>query len=451
MLLGLSILGVWLEPLRMLVWALDGMLVLVCLLERTLTPNPQSLGVSRRVPERAGLSREFERVVRIQAPKGAQGLRLELREVFCAELQASARTVDGQKGRPTIPGDPTHGPDVAILAEGVNSFVRTYVAGVRGELTLGDLRLTLRGPLGLLERQTVVRGLQTIRIEPPLTNLKTILQLAASNRWQDLGVRRLRKRGGLTEFEALREYVIGDDPRLIDWKAFARRGFPVVRDFQEERGQELVILVDGGRRMGATSTSGSQVNWTKMDHALDVGLELAAVALQAGDRVGFGVFDSRLRSYMQPLKGAHHLGRIKQAVFDKLPSALESDLARALRELSVLHRRRALLVVISDVADPLSISLQRRALQSGAKRHAIVLATLDDPSLRQIEEGTLEASAAERAVAMALANERSECLSVLRHSGARILDTLPAESAAPLLTAWLDARRGRRTSKAGRV
>ena len=80
-----------------------------------------------------------------------------------------------------------------------------------------------------------------------------------------------------------------------------------------------------------------------------------------------------------------------------------------------------------------------------------MLATLDDPSLRQIEEGTLEASAAERAVAMALANERSECLSVLRHSGARILDTLPAESAAPLLTAWLDARRGRRTSKAGRV
>jgi uncharacterized protein (DUF58 family) len=445
-LFGLSLLAIWLEPLRTLVLGLDGLLLFTCVLEFTRLPDPKHLSVARRLPDRAGLSREFERVVRVQVKGLGGGLRLELREVFPAELEVVGRTLDLSSGQPPVPQDPTGGPDVVVLREGANRFERIYRSTVRGNLRLGDLRLTLRGPLGLLERQALVHGEQSIRIEPPLTNLKTILRLAASNRWQDLGVRRLRKRGGLTEFESLREYVVGDDPRLVDWKAFARRGYPVVRDFQEERGQELFILVDGGRRMGATSTSGDQENWTKLDHALDVGLELAAVALQAGDRVGFAVFDSRLRNYVAALKGPRQLGHIKRAVFAELPSSSESDLARALRELSVLHRRRALLVVISEVPDPLSIEHQRRALSSGSKRHSIVLASLDDPSLRAIEEGQVECSAAERSVALCLAEERRRCLSALRHSGARVLDVLPAESAASLLSAWLDARRGRLSS-----
>ncbi|MFT7484906.1 MAG: hypothetical protein ACI9F9_000751, partial [Candidatus Paceibacteria bacterium] len=155
------------------------------------------------------------------------------------------------------------------------------------------------------------------------------------------------------------------------------------------------------------------------------------------------VFDRRLRVFTSAHKGARQLGRIKSAIFAELPSSMESDLARALREISILHRRRALIVVISDVADPLSVDRQRLALQSGSKRHGVVLATLDDPDLRALEEGRTPASAAERAVALSLASERRAALSQLRQSGARVLDSLPAESAGPLLGAWLDARRGR--------
>ena len=115
---------------------------------------------------------------------------------------------------------------------------------------------------------------------------------------------------------------MGDDPRLVDWKAFARRGYPVVRDFQEERGQELIVVVDGGRRMGAGTAGTQGTEWTKLDYALDAGLELAAVALQAGDRVGFAVFDRRLRVYIPAIKGARQLGRIKRAVFAELPSSV---------------------------------------------------------------------------------------------------------------------------------
>ncbi len=444
-LLGLAFLGVAVVSVQRVVWGLDVLFVLALLVERLATPSPGRLEVRRSLPERAGLTVEFERVVEIGAGV-AQGLRVELREQFSEHFEVVSRTLEGLAGQAPEADDPTGGPDSAWLearrGAGAVRLVRSYRAHRRGLLGLGKLRLRLTGPLGLLQRQALLHGSHSIVIEPALANLDAILGLAASERWHDLGVRNLRRKGGLTEFESLRDYVQGDDPRLIDWKAFARRGRPIVREYQEERGQELIIMVDAGRRMGVTTQTESQRGWTKLDHALDAALELAAVALQAGDRVGVAVFDRKLRLYMPPTKGKRQLGKLREAVFAELPSKDETDLARALREVSVLHRRRATLVVISDVADPYSVPAQRAALSSGSRRHSLVLATLDDPALREVLEARSDVRPAERACAFALAEERNSALATLRRSGARVLDTLPAESAGTLLSAWLDARRG---------
>lgn len=417
---------------------LDGVLVLAVLVDRWRTPDPRRLVVERAVPERAGLDQPFERRVRVSAASAA-GLELEVREEFPASLEVVERSHDGVAAAPRA-DDPTGGPDRARLGDGATVLARRYRGRVRGLQSLGRLRLRLRSPWGLVQRQAEHHGPQAIAIDPPLAGLSRVLRLAASERWQDLGVRRLARRGGPTEFESLREYVQGDDLNRVDWKAFARRATPIVREYQEERGQELLVLIDAGRRMAQRSGS---AGWTRLDHALDVGLELAAVALQAGDRVGVAVFDRGLRVYVPPRKGGRQLLRLKEAVFAEQPSTRESDVGRALRELSVRHRRRALVVMLSELADPLSVEHQRRALSAGSRRHPLVLATLDDPALRATCAGGAEVPAAERAVALSLERERARGLAVLRRSGARVLDTLPAEAAAPLLGAWLDARRGR--------
>jgi len=420
--------------------AADLGLLLAAAADFLLTPSPARLSVARRLPERAGLAQAFERCARIE-PGPAAGLVLELREEFAPAFEVVARCLGPGELRPPRPGDPTGGPDRARLPSAAIDLCRTYVSRRRGVHALGDLRLRLRGPLGLVWRQARLSGEQRIAIEPPLLGLERTLRLAASERWHDLGLRRLRRRGGLTEFESLREYVHGDDLRLFDWKAFARRGRPIVREFQEERGQELIVLIDVGRRMGTTTAVGEERGWSKLDHALDAGLELAAVALESGDRVGVALFDSRLRVYVAPAKGRRQLGRLREAVFDAQASSRESDVARALRELSVQHRRRALLALITDVADPLSVERQRRALRAGSKRHRIVLATLDDPSIRRAAAGELALEPAVRASALHLVEERARGLRELRRAGLRVLDSLPAEAAGPLLAAWLDARR----------
>jgi uncharacterized protein (DUF58 family) len=192
-----------------------------------------------------------------------------------------------------------------------------------------------------------------------------------------------------------------------------------------------------GYDSGRSSLSG----WTKLDHALDAGLELAAVALSRGDRVGLIAFDARVLAYLPPVRGSNQLRRLREAVFGLEPSRLEADIGRGLRELGLRHRRSALLVVLSDLADPLSVERQKNALAAGSRRHKIVFAGLDDPSLRLAAEGKLETEGGVRAVALELGHERRAGLRRLRRPGLRVIDALPAEAAGPLLGAWLEERR----------
>lgn len=418
------------------------------------TPPPAMIELERRIPARVGLSRGFLRVLALSCER-ARGLRLEAHEEFPAPFRVLARTVEGETVGPEGPfgaegggegGDapnPSGGPDVGIFGEGPLELARSYRSDLRGAFRFGGLRLRLRGRLGLVERQTRFEGEQEIAVEPALPGLRNTLRLAASDRWQDLGVRMLRRRGGETEFESLREYVPGDDKRRVDWKAFARRGKPMVRQYQVERGQELILMIDSGRRMRITTALGRKRGWSKLDWAIDAALQLAAVALAKGDRVGCATFDRGLSTWVVPAKGARQLTRLSQALFERQPSPHDADLARALRELAARHRRRATVILLSDVSDPLSVGLQRRALAAASGRHRLVFAALDDPGLRAAAEpvGDSEVPASVRATALELMGDRRRSLRSLATSGARVLDALPAEAAAPLLAAWLEERR----------
>ena len=407
------------------------------------TPDPASLSVERELPIRVGLGRTFERTLRV-AGKGVGGLRCEVHESFPGPFIVVSRSVDGSSAPPARGAggdgfDPSGGPDRGRFEGEEIAFARALCSRRRGVFRFGAVRVALRGRLGLVVRQSRWLGTQEIAVLPALDGLDRTLRLAASERWRDLGVRLLRRGGGETEFESLRSYVPGDDVRRVDWKAFARRGRPMVRTYQVERGQELFLLVDAGRRMRIVCEDGEGRGWTKLDWALDAALQLAAVALGRGDRVGCAAFTHGLEGFTAPARGSRQLERLLQSLFHRQASTEEADLSRALRELAIRHRRRATVVVLSDVADPLSVDAQRRALAAAARHHRIVFCALDDPDLR----GALDpgARADLRAAAFELAAARVRSFRRLRGTGIRVLDPLPAEAAAPLLSAWLAERR----------
>lgn len=423
--------------MRLVVLVYGIVLLLATLIDWLQTPRPKEVLLERELPVRAGLSEDFERRLLLRTRAGT---RLTVFEEAPRSFATTRRTFEDETAPP--PGDPTGGEDAGVTdPHGELVLSRTYNSSLRGVHHLGDLRLRVRGPLGLIERTTRVSREDPVRIEPALAGLGKVLRLAASERWRDLGARRLDRRGGQNDFESLREYVVGDDVRRLDWKAYARRGKPMVRRYQVERGQELLIAIDTGRRMGATSEEGELTGWSKLDHALDAALELAAVALNRGDRVGIAAYAGGLDVYVPSARGSRHLRRLTEAVFALKPSPLESDLEGALRGIGVRSRRRGTVIVFSEVADRHSLEGQISALHFGARRHRMIFAGLDDPSLRRAANGEDPVEPAVRAAALEARGTRSEGIRRLRASGARVIDALPAEAAGPVLTAWLEARR----------
>jgi uncharacterized protein (DUF58 family) len=127
-------------------------------------------------------------------------------------------------------------------------------------------------------------------------------------------LRRRRHALGGTEFSELREYNLGDDLRLVDWKATARRGHPLVRLMEPERDQPLIILLDRGRLMTAQVAGIKRFDW-----GLNAALALALAGLRRGDRVGFCVFDSEIHTWIGPQPGQSHLSRIIERVYNLEP------------------------------------------------------------------------------------------------------------------------------------
>lgn len=320
-------------------------------------------------------------------------------------------------------------------------FKSRFRARRRGRFNLGVLAFHVRGPLGLARQTVFFRGNDRLRVEPAMASLSRTLQLVASKRWWDLGVTRVRHaRGGQTEFESLRGYVPGDEPRTLDWKAFARHGKPMVRQYEPEHGQEVILLFDCGRRMGIPVVEPGLPEWTKLDHALDAGLEFAAAVLSQGDRVGLMAFDSKVLSFVAPARSGRQLLRLKQAVFDLAPSERESNLSAALDELNVRHRRRCLVIILTDLADPLGVEAEARALAHAGKQR-LVFCALGDPDLVALATNKAAPGQELRAnAARYLAGQRQAGFNKLARC-ARVLDLEATRTAGPLLTAWFQERR----------
>lgn len=438
-----AVMAVAFPGLRLGLYGLDLLALAVCLLDWVRTPDLPHMELTRSLPERVGLSRSIARELELSLPSAA-GLAVEVYEAYPIGFRVESIQEHGES-RTMGAQSEVAGPDRGSLdAHGALRLVRHYRSDQRGVFEFGDVRIRLTSRLGLWQRQARFEARFQIAVQPALAGLRQTLRLAASERWQDLGVRKLRRRGGETEFESLRDYVPGDDVRRVDWKAFARRGKPMVRQYQVERGQELILMIDMGRRMRITTAQGAGEGWSKLDWALDAALQLAAVALSKGDRVGAVAYSNGIEAWVAPRRGGQQQTRLSQALFGLQPNQGDGNLSQALLELSLRHRRRATVVILSDVADPYSIHAQRKALASASQRHRLIFAAFDDPELGRLAElpGAGEAGAPVplRASAMALMEDRRSGLRALKSSGARILDAVPAAAAAPLLAAWLSER-----------
>ena len=283
-------------------------------------------------------------------------------------------------------------------------------------------RVTVRslGPLGLAARQRSFPVEGVIRALPPFTSRKHLPSRLAVLRQLD-GRSAVRVRGAGTEFDSLRDYVIGDDVRSIDWRATARRNAVVVRTWQPERDRRLILVLDTSR-----TSAGRVGDVPRLDAAMDASLLLAALASRAGDRVDFLAGDRVIRARVRGSSRTTLLNNLVTAMAPLEPALLEANWSLMAGAIAGLSRRRALVVLLTPLEPAAIQESLLPTLTTLTRHHKVVLASVADPALARMASNVsstslvYDAAAAERTIGL-----RERTAEVLGHLGVHVIDAEP--------------------------
>jgi len=311
----------------------------------------------------------------------------------------------------------------------------------RGRYAFGDLHVRGRSRLGLSFWQRRFPAPAEIAVYPNLLEVRRYQLLARSDRLRQAGFRLTRRLGQGTEFESLREYTPDDDFRSIDWKATARRRHPISRQYETERSQTVIIMIDAGRMMSTLVG-----DLSRLDYALNAALMFAYVAVERDDAVGLIAFADDVKAFVPPRKGHRQVGLITEALYDLQPALVEPDYAEAFALLSSRARKRALVVCFTDLVDVDASSRLLGHLTALAPHHLPLLITLRDRDLQQAAQRSPAdvGEAYQRALAAQVLHDRETALGVLRQRGVMVLDALPEKLTVAAVNEYLGLKaRGR--------
>jgi uncharacterized protein (DUF58 family) len=311
----------------------------------------------------------------------------------------------------------------------------------RGDQRAAKVTARSIGPLGLAGRQRSQSVPGQVRVLPPFLSRKHLPSRLAKLREID-GLLPTLIRGQGTEFDSLREYVVGDDVRSIDWRATARRADVMVRTWRPERDRRVVIVLDTGRmaagRVGVDPTAADPAGWPRLDWSMDAALLLAALASRAGDHVDFLAHDRVSRAGVFGASRTELLAQLVNAMAPLQPALVESDWRAMIATTLRRTRRRSLVVLLTDLnATALDEGLLPVLPQLSGKHH-VLIATVADPRVDQLAAGRSDAAAVYDAAAAERArNDRRAIASRLRMSGVDVVDAPPAEIAPALADRYL--------------
>ncbi len=394
--------------------------LLLLIVDILLLPSPSDISLDRDLPMSIGIGDNAEGEYRFRNDSGRR-VHVELRDRMPAEI-------DGGVKECTL-----------TIEAGESRSVPFAVRGrARGSAPFPPVALKMRTDVGLVAVIAVRDFNQQIKVVPSLSGVKRFRLLAMQHKLSAPGIRELRRRGEGSAFASLREYVRGDDPRHIDWKATSRRGKYITREFTIERSQTVMTLVDAGR--GMMQQAGLL---SRLDHAFDAALVLTDVAVNAGDRVGTIVFNDEVRAYVPPLQSSGALQVVREAFTPVAASNAEPDYATAFRFLATRQRKRALMVFFTDVLDTrASKSLMAHVARSSA-RHLVLVVALRNDELFASAEPHVDATAAvafNSAAAEEVILAREEVLERMRRVGVIVLDVSPHFMAAAVVNRYLELK-----------
>ena len=306
----------------------------------------------------------------------------------------------------------------------------------RGDYAFGNITLRWLSPNRLWIRQARVESAAPVKVYPNLLDVRRYDLLLRRNRLQEIGLRNSRRMGEGTEYERLREYTPDDDFRRIDWKATARRHKPITVEYQVERSQNIMAVLDVGRMM--QSPVG---NIAKLDYVINATLLLGYVATGMGDKVGLMTLADDVQTYLAPRQGRAQFYQMLDQLYAVEAQGVEPDFGRTLALLARKQRKRSLIVLFTDLNGASSQLVASIGVL--ARTHLPLVVTISDPDVvaASVQQPTDTASVYERAAAADLLDERRVMLEQLGRRGIQVLDVPANQLSLSVIQRYLDIKR----------
>ena len=302
----------------------------------------------------------------------------------------------------------------------------------RGHFSFAHCEVSLPSPLGLWTGKRLLDVSDQTRVYPDFARLYGGELLAVDNWLSQLGVRQRQRRGQGMEFHQLREFREGDSLRQIDWKATARQRTPIAREYEDERDQQIIFMLDCGRQMRSQDGELSH-----FDHALNACLLLSYVALRQGDAVGMSTFAGDKPRHVAPVKGSGQLNVLLNAVYDLGSTQRPADYQAAANQLLARQKRRALVVLVTNLRDEDEQLLA--AVKRLSAQHRVLVASLREQALDTLRQTTVQTlpEALAYCGTIDFLNARSQLHERLTAHGVAVMDVRPAELGAGLVTSYM--------------
>lgn len=379
-------------------------LALYTILDALMLPSRREIRINRLTPNRISLNVPTRVVFEVQS--------LYRRRVQVQLAEDAPATMDVYPARCDT-----------ILNRGQTRILEyRLIAHRRGRHDLSDIYVRVLPAMGLLYRQFKARIPAEVHVFPNLVNLSQYELLARRGLNYDQGLARLKRIGQGSEFESLRSYVSGDETSRIDWKATAKRAKLIVKNYEPEKQQSILVAIDVGR-----ATAGQFGGLSRVDYLVNATLMLAYVALRQKDWFSMVAFSDRIESYLPPLNGLRNIDRVARALFELEPRLVESNYGAACRFLGLKNRKRSLLCMMTDVVDRDASNVLIAYMARFARYHLPLAITLSNPEIRQLAEEPLARcnDLYSKAVALDALSAREEALLSMRQKGISVLDVPP--------------------------
>ncbi len=336
--------------------------------------------------------------------------------------------------RPSADATPSRR-QVRVLAGHQTALATSLTPRRRGDAAAGLVTVRALGPFGLAGRQRSFQAPWVVRVLPPFLSRKHLPEKLAKLRELE-GQHKTMLRGQGSEFDSLRQYVLGDDVRSIDWRSSARHADVLVRTWRPERDRRIVIVLDTGR-----TSAGRVGGIPRLDASMDAALLLAALAVRAGDRVDLIAADRRVRARVVGAGREEVLAAFTNQMALLEPDLIESDIGLMTSAVLGIARQRCLVVLLTDL-NPAAIEqglLPHVHLLSA--KHKLLVAAVADPAIAAMAADRGDTAAIYGAAAALHAQAGREHIgALLRRHGVEIVDAPPDRLPPALADAYLSLK-----------